>query len=182
MALAQPLLVLAENQGHVSKGRQRRAGNAQTLRLLTRLEPKTEGGDASTIAFSGAASGAAPQTLSGKNCVGSSAGSQYLLFSTTGPAVSANVPAGIGYKDLSLGVRSGNDSNGTSCKQVNPGTTPRESLRFQVNPAVLGAADRGHDVLRRVDVRVIENRHDADVVNCVEHLHAGVASHRSVLG
>jgi hypothetical protein len=90
----------------------------------------TSSGTTSTIRSSTAATGATPQTISAKNCVATSSGSSYLVLTPTGPKVNANTPAGLGFKDLSLGVRSGNDSNGTSCKQVNRATSPVESVRI----------------------------------------------------
>lgn len=90
---------------------------------------------ATTVTYSEATAGTQPQSLSGKSCKFSTSGSQYLTFAVTGPTVQGNNPADVGFKDLSLGVRSGNDSNGTSCKQVNPNTSPLETLTIAVNRA-----------------------------------------------
>jgi len=93
------------------------------------------GGSTSTVTYSAAVTGTTPQTLSGQTCKFSTSGSQYLSFAVTGPNVSSTTPAAPGYKDLSLGVRSGNESNGTQCRQVNPSTTPVEALTVAVNRA-----------------------------------------------
>ena len=95
-------------------------------------------GNSSTITYSAAVPGTTPQTLSGQTCKFSTSGSQYLSFAVTGPNVSSSTPAAPGYKDLSLGVRSGNESNGTQCKQVNRATTPVETLTVAVNRAATG--------------------------------------------
>ena len=95
-------------------------------------------GTTASVAYSGAPT-ATPQTISGRNCVATTTvGTQYLLFGVTGPDVSRTTKAGVGFKDLSLGVRSGNDSNGTACKQVNLNTTPRETLIIKTNPEAFG--------------------------------------------
>ena len=87
-----------------------------------------------SVTYSAPKSGQSTQTFTAKNCVFSSGGTQYLTFDVTGPMVGSKAP-GVGLKAGSLGVRSGNDSNGTSCAQVNTGTTPQETLTINVDPA-----------------------------------------------
>lgn len=114
--------------GTASAGTPGPVGTPQTV--TSTLTWKTTG-TTTAITYSAPKSGQTAQQLTGSNCVGSSAtGTQYLTFGVTGPKVGSKNP-GIGFKSNTLGVRSGNDSNGTACQQVN--TNSKETLSITVD-------------------------------------------------
>ena len=112
-------------------------------------------GTSTTVTYSAPKSGQTTQTLGGTNCVYSPGGTQYLTFGVTGPKVGSKA-AGVGFKSNTLGVRSGNDSNGTACQQVN--TNSGETLTINVDPtATSGFFGPGQIQSAKIDLNLSGN-------------------------